>query len=30
MMPHPERLAENVLGGADGKRLFESIIESVE
>jgi phosphoribosylformylglycinamidine synthase I len=30
MMPHPERLAENVLGGSDGKRLFESIIESVE
>ncbi len=30
MMPHPERLAEAVLGGEDGKRLFESIIESVE
>jgi len=30
MMPHPERLAESVLGGDDGKRLFESIIESVE
>ena len=30
MMPHPERLAENVLGGEDGKRLFESIIEAVE
>ena len=30
MMPHPERLAEGVLGGEDGKRLFESIIESVE
>ena len=30
MMPHPERLSEAVLGGEDGKRLFESIIESVE
>ena len=30
MMPHPERLSENVLGGEDGKRLFESIIEAVE
>jgi phosphoribosylformylglycinamidine synthase I len=29
MMPHPERLAEGVLGGEDGKRLFESIIEAV-
>jgi phosphoribosylformylglycinamidine synthase len=30
MMPHPERLAEGVLGGEDGKRLFESIVEAVE
>ena len=30
MMPHPERLSESVLGGEDGKRLFESIIEAVE
>ena len=30
MMPHPERLAEHVLGGEDGKRLFESIVEAVE
>jgi phosphoribosylformylglycinamidine synthase I len=30
MMPHPERLSENVLGGEDGKRLFASIAESVE
>jgi phosphoribosylformylglycinamidine synthase subunit PurQ / glutaminase len=29
MMPHPERLAEGVLGGEDGRRLFESIIEAV-
>jgi phosphoribosylformylglycinamidine synthase len=30
MMPHPERLAEDVLGGHDGLRLFESIVEAVE
>jgi phosphoribosylformylglycinamidine synthase I len=29
MMPHPERLAEEVLGGEDGRRLFESIFEAV-
>jgi phosphoribosylformylglycinamidine synthase len=29
MMPHPERLAEGVLGGEDGRRLFESIVESI-
>ncbi len=29
MMPHPERLAEGVLGGEDGRRLFESIAESI-
>jgi phosphoribosylformylglycinamidine synthase len=29
MMPHPERLAEAVLGGEDGRRLFESIAEAV-
>ena len=26
MMPHPERLAEGVLGGEDGRRIFESLI----
>jgi phosphoribosylformylglycinamidine synthase len=26
MMPHPERLIEPVLGGDDGRRLFESIV----
>jgi len=26
MMPHPERAAEEVLGNADGRKLFESII----
>ena len=28
MMPHPERLAEGVLGGEDGRFLFESIVEA--
>jgi len=26
MMPHPERLFEPMLGGTDGRRLFESLI----
>src|SRR5438552_8233706 len=29
MMPHPERLAESVLGGEDGRRLFESIVDAM-
>jgi phosphoribosylformylglycinamidine synthase len=29
MMPHPERLAEGVLGGEDGRRIFESLIGAV-
>jgi phosphoribosylformylglycinamidine synthase len=29
MMPHPERLIEPVLGGVDGRRLFESIVASL-
>ncbi|HEY0839517.1 MAG TPA: phosphoribosylformylglycinamidine synthase subunit PurQ, partial [Vulgatibacter sp.] len=28
MMPHPERLAESVLGGEDGRRIFEALIGS--
>ena len=28
MMPHPERLSEAVLGGEDGRRIFESLIGS--
>ena len=28
MMPHPERVCESLLGGDNGKRLFESIIEA--
>jgi phosphoribosylformylglycinamidine synthase len=26
LMPHPERMSEAVLGGADGKKLFEAIL----
>jgi len=29
LMPHPERLFEPMLGGHDGRRLFESIIASL-
>ncbi|MGE0851262.1 MAG: phosphoribosylformylglycinamidine synthase subunit PurQ [Hyphomicrobiaceae bacterium] len=29
MMPHPERLFEPMLGGSDGRRLFESLLASV-
>ena len=29
MMPHPERASEKILGNDAGKRLFESVIESV-
>lgn len=29
MMPHPERASEKMLGNDDGKRLFESVIESI-
>lgn len=29
MMPHPERLFEPMLGGSDGRRLFESLLEMV-
>lgn len=28
MMPHPERAVEEILGSADGKRLFTSILSS--
>lgn len=30
MMPHPERASEEVLGSADGKGIFSSIIRTVE
>jgi phosphoribosylformylglycinamidine synthase len=26
LMPHPERMSEMLIGGADGKRLFESVL----
>ena len=26
MMPHPERLADPVLGGTDGKFIFDSLL----
>ncbi len=29
MMPHPERQADPLLGGLDGKRLFESILQQL-
>ncbi|MCH9009442.1 MAG: phosphoribosylformylglycinamidine synthase subunit PurQ, partial [Chloroflexi bacterium] len=28
MMPHPERCCDPLLGGVDGKLIFQSIIES--
>ena len=30
LMPHPERASENILGSVDGKRLFESVINSLK
>lgn len=30
MMPHPERCCEAILGGEDGRGIFESIIDFVE
>jgi phosphoribosylformylglycinamidine synthase len=29
MMPHPERLFEPLLGGSDGRRLFESVLATL-
>ncbi|MBF7138357.1 phosphoribosylformylglycinamidine synthase subunit PurQ [Pediococcus pentosaceus] len=29
MMPHPERASEAVLGGEDGKMLFQSLVENM-
>jgi phosphoribosylformylglycinamidine synthase I len=28
LMPHPERMSESVLGGADGRKLFEAVLSS--
>ena len=30
LMPHPERASESILGGEDGRRLFESAISVLE
>ena len=30
MMPHPERASEGLLGSADGRLIFESLIKSME
>lgn len=29
LMPHPERVVDSVLGGTDGRALFESLIETL-
>ncbi len=29
LMPHPERLAETLLGGADGRLMFDSLVEAL-
>ena len=29
MMPHPERLFEPMLGGTDGRKVFESMLERI-
>jgi phosphoribosylformylglycinamidine synthase len=29
LMPHPERVVDPILGGEDGKALFESLIETL-
>lgn len=29
LMPHPERLAETLLGGDDGKLMFDSLVEAL-
>ncbi len=29
MMPHPERLADDQLGGSDGRAMFESLVEAL-
>jgi len=30
LMPHPERASEPVLGGTDGRRLFEAVLGAVQ
>jgi phosphoribosylformylglycinamidine synthase len=29
LMPHPERVADPLLGSTDGKRVFESLLETI-
>ncbi|CAA7612591.1 Phosphoribosylformylglycinamidine synthase 1 [Magnetospirillum sp. LM-5] len=29
LMPHPERLAEDLLGGSDGRLMFDSLVEAL-
>ena len=29
MMPHPERLFEPILGGSDGRKMFESLLATL-
>ena len=29
LMPHPERLADPKLGGTDGRKMFESLVETL-
>ncbi len=29
LMPHPERASEGILGGEDGKRIFESMVRCI-
>ncbi len=30
LMPHPERCSENILGGTDGRRIFEAMVEYIK
>ena len=29
MMPHPERLADAMLGGTDGRPMFDGLVEAL-
>jgi phosphoribosylformylglycinamidine (FGAM) synthase-like amidotransferase family enzyme len=29
MMPHPERVCEEIVGGTDGRAIFQSMIDHV-
>ena len=28
LMPHPERMSESILGGADGRKLFDAVLSA--